>query len=110
LHTQAFSSHCIVFLATLGIMCHLSLGVWKNSLSFCLFVLYVFVKTKFAMLLIGHDLHCNYGLHIIGVLNLFEHCISLEIPLFDSCVRLVRLYLFYFFHMHTNIVSVRYEN
>jgi hypothetical protein len=53
------------------------------------------------MLLIGHDLHRNYGLHAIGVFNLFEHCISLEIPTFDSCVGLERLYLFDFFsHAH----------
>jgi hypothetical protein len=31
------------------------------------------------MLMIGHELHHNYGLHVIGVFNLFEHCISLEI-------------------------------
>jgi hypothetical protein len=35
------SSHCIVFLATLGTMCHLSLGVWTNTLSFFFFVLFV---------------------------------------------------------------------
>jgi hypothetical protein len=46
------------------------------------------------MLLIGHNLHCNCGLHVIGVFNLFEHCISLEIPIFDSCVGLERLHLF----------------
>ena len=40
-------------------------------------------KIFFAMLLIRHDLHHNYGLHIIGVFNLFEHCISLEISIFD---------------------------
>jgi hypothetical protein len=62
------SSHCIVFLATLGTMCHLSLGgVGKHSV--CLFywsvhdlllsvykiLLFLFV----AMLLIGHNLHHN---------------------------------------------------
>jgi hypothetical protein len=46
------------------------------------------------MLLIGHKLHHNYGLFVIGVFNLFEHCISLEIPVFDSCVGLERLHLF----------------
>jgi hypothetical protein len=46
------------------------------------------------MLLIGHDLHHNCGLSVIGVFNLFEHYIPLEIPVFDSCVRLERLYLF----------------
>jgi hypothetical protein len=61
------------------------------------------------MLLIGHDIHHNYELHVIGVFNLFEHCISLEIPVFDSCVRLERLYLFDFFHMDTSIGSVRYD-
>jgi hypothetical protein len=34
-------SHCIVFFATLGTMYHLSLGVWTNILSICLFVLFV---------------------------------------------------------------------
>jgi hypothetical protein len=47
-----------------------------------------------AMLLIGHNLHCNCGLHDIGVFNLFEHCLSLEIPVFDSCVGLERPHLF----------------
>jgi hypothetical protein len=37
LHTSVSSSHGIVSLATLGIICHLSLGVWKNTLSICLF-------------------------------------------------------------------------
>jgi hypothetical protein len=46
------------------------------------------------MLLIGHDLHRNYRLHVIGLFNLFEHCLSLEIPVFDSCVGLERLHLF----------------
>jgi hypothetical protein len=48
----------------------------------------------FAMLLIGHDLHHICGLHIIGVFNLFEHCISLEISVFNSCVELERLHVF----------------
>jgi hypothetical protein len=61
------------------------------------------------MLLIGHDLHRNYDLNSIGVFNFFEHCISLKIPVFDSCVGLERLYLFVFFHMHTNIGSVSCE-
>jgi hypothetical protein len=56
------------------------------------------------MLLTEHDIHCNYGLHAIGVFNLFEYDISLEILMFDdSCVGLERLYLFDFFHMHTSI-------
>jgi hypothetical protein len=46
------------------------------------------------MLLIGHDLHRNCGLHVIGLFNLFEHCLSLEITVFDSCVGLERLHLF----------------
>jgi hypothetical protein len=49
------------------------------------------------MLLIEHDLHHNCGLHVIGMFNLFEHYISLEIPVFNSCVGLKRLYLFDFF-------------
>ena len=83
---------------TLGTMCHFSLGgrVDISVLLFdslCCFSL-VKKKKKFAMLLIGHDLHHNYGLHVIGVFNLFEHCISLEIPVFDSCVELERLQVF----------------
>jgi hypothetical protein len=35
-----------------------------------------------AMLLIGHNLHRNCGLHVIGVFNLSEHCLSSEIPVF----------------------------
>jgi hypothetical protein len=64
---------------------------------FCLF-LYIYIYNKincFTMLLIGHDLHHNYGLRIIGVFNLFEQCTSLEIPVFDSCIGLKRLHLFY---------------
>jgi hypothetical protein len=98
------SSHCNVFLSTLGTMCHLSLGVWANILSVFLFVfvciylflsIYNFILFYFvAMLFIGHKLHHNYGLFVIGVFNLFENCISLEIPVFDSCVGLERLHLF----------------
>jgi hypothetical protein len=47
-----------------------------------------------AMFLIGHNLHRNCGLYVIGLFNLFEHCLSLEIPVFDSCVGLERLHLF----------------
>jgi hypothetical protein len=101
----SFSSYCNVFLATLETICHLSLGVWANILSVFLFVfvciyLFLYVYNLFfifyfvAMLLIGHKLRHNCGLFVIGVFNLFEHCISLEIPVFDSCVRLERLHLF----------------
>jgi hypothetical protein len=102
-----FSSHRIVFLATLGTMYDLSLGVWTNTvfLFVCLLVLFCFVFFAcfvcfcilyfcYAMLLIGHDLHHNCGLCVIGVFNLFERCISLEILIFDSCVGLERLHLF----------------
>jgi hypothetical protein len=61
------------------------------------------------MLLIRHDLHYIYGLHVIGVFNLFEHCISLEIPVFNSCVELERIHVFDPFNMHTSIGFVRYE-
>jgi hypothetical protein len=40
------SSHCNVSLATLGTMCHLSLGVWTNTLSvyfICFIFCFVFV-------------------------------------------------------------------
>jgi hypothetical protein len=96
-------SHYIVFLTTLGTMCHLSLGVWTNILSVCLFCLFIYLFCLFlyiifffffAMLLIGHNLHHNCGLCVIVVFNLFEHCLSLEIPVFDSYVGLERLNLF----------------
>jgi hypothetical protein len=66
---------------------------------FTCFVLFLSVYKKIfflfvAMLLIGHNLHRNYGLHVIGVFNLSEHCLSLEIPIFDSCVGFERLHLF----------------
>ena len=65
---------------------------------FCLFVfcvyIYIYIYIYFAMLLIRHDLHHNCGLRVIGVFNLFEHCISLEISIFYSCVGLERLHLF----------------
>jgi hypothetical protein len=41
LHTPGSSSHDIVSFDTIGSMYHLSLGVWKNKLSFCLFYLFV---------------------------------------------------------------------
>jgi hypothetical protein len=62
------------------------------------------------MLLIVHNLHCNYGLYVIGMFNLFEHCISLEIPVFDSCVGLERLHLFdRYFTCTLALGSMRYE-
>jgi hypothetical protein len=103
------SSHCNVFLATLRTMCHLSLGVWTNILSICLFVLFVILlvfvyislflsiyKFFFFLLLCCYlgDLHRNCGLYVISVFDLFEQCISLEIPVFDPCVGLERLHLF----------------
>ena len=122
------SSHYNVFLATLLTMCHLSLGVWTNILFVLLFVLFscfvffLFVYSRFclyikkifllfiAMLLIGHNLHHNCRLHIIGVFNVFEHCLSLEIPVFDSYVGLERLYLFdWCFTCTLPLGSVRYE-
>jgi hypothetical protein len=94
------SSHCIVFLAILGTMCHLSSRVWTNTL-FVSFYLYIFVFCLFIkffvfvdMLLIGHDLHHICGFHVISVFNLFEHCISLKIPVFNLCFGLKRLHVF----------------
>jgi hypothetical protein len=65
----------------------------------CIYVfLYLYKFFSFflivAMLLIGQNLHCNCGLHDIGVFNLFEHCLSLEIPVFYSCVGLEKPHLF----------------
>jgi hypothetical protein len=75
-------------------------GVDKHYV--CLFVFFIccfvsfclYIKIFVIMLLIRHNLHHNCGLHVIGVFNLFEHCVSLEISVFDSCVRLKRLHLF----------------
>jgi hypothetical protein len=62
------------------------------------------------MLLIGNNLHHNCVLHVIGVFNLFEHCISLEIPVFDSCVGLERLHLLdRYFTCTLALGFVRYE-
>jgi hypothetical protein len=58
------------------------------------YIIFVFFFLFVAMLLIGHNLHRNCRLHVIGVFNLFEHCISLEISVFYSCVGLERLHLF----------------
>jgi hypothetical protein len=58
----------------------------------------------------GHNIHRNYGLHVIGVSNVFEHCLSLEIRVFDSCVGLERLNLFdCYFTCTLALGSVRYE-
>ena len=74
-------------------------GVYKHFV--CLFLsVYICFESVyknfkiFAMLLVGHDLHHIYELHVIGMFNLFEHCISLEITVFDSCVGLKRLHVF----------------
>jgi hypothetical protein len=62
------------------------------------------------MLLIWHNLYRNYGLHVIGVFNVFERCLSLEIVVFDSCVELERLHLFdYYFTCTLALGFVRYE-
>jgi hypothetical protein len=78
--------------------------------------IFVFVCTKIflflfvVMLLIGHNLYRNCGLHVIGVFNMFEHCLSLEIPVFDSCVGLERLHLFdYYFTCTLALGFVGYE-
>jgi hypothetical protein len=38
------SSHCNIFLVTLEIMCHLNLKVWTNTLSICLFCLFLYIN------------------------------------------------------------------
>jgi hypothetical protein len=76
---------------------------------FCLYI-YIYIFYFVAMLLIGHNLHRNCGLHVNGVFNLFEHCISLEILIFDSCVGLERLHLFdRYFTCTLALGSMRYE-
>jgi hypothetical protein len=63
-----------------------------------------------AMLVIGHNLHHNCELHVIGMFNLFEHCISLGIPVFDSCVGLEKLHLLdLYFTCTLALGSMRYE-
>ena len=75
---------------------------------FCLYMKFLFLFV--AMLLIRHNLHRKCGLHVIGVFNLFEHYISLEIPIFYSCVGLERLHLFdWYFTCTLALGSVRYE-
>jgi hypothetical protein len=77
--------------------------------SLCVFVVFVNIFLC-AMLLIGHNLHHICGLHVIDMFNLFEHYISLKIPVFNSCVELKRLHVFDpFFYMYASIGSVRYE-
>jgi hypothetical protein len=102
-------------------MCYLSLRVWTNILSVCFiclftyFVLFLSVYKKFlflfvAILLIWHNLHHSCGLHVIGVFNVIEHCLSLEISIFDSCIGLERLHLFdRYFTCTLTLGSVRYE-
>jgi hypothetical protein len=97
-------------------------GVDKHFVLFCFVCLVLFcfcikffcfcIKffLFFAMLLIGHNLHRNCGLHVIGVFNLFEHGISLGIPVFDSCVGLERLHLLdQYFTCTLALGSVGYE-
>ena len=73
-------------------------GVDKHCPFVCLFACFVcfciYIYIYIAMLLIGHNLHRNCGLHVIGVFNLFEHCRSLEISVFDSCVGLKKFHWF----------------
>jgi hypothetical protein len=81
-------------------------GVDKHSIFFFLFYLLfcwflfayicfcLYINFFIAMLLIRHNLHHNCDLYVIDVVNLFQHYILLEIPDFDSCVRLKRLHLF----------------
>jgi hypothetical protein len=93
--------------------------VGKHSVCFfvclCLYILvfaciYIYIFYFVAMLLIGHNLHRNCGLHVNGVFNLFEHCISLEILIYDSCVGLERLHLFdRYFTCTLALGSMRYE-
>jgi hypothetical protein len=76
---------------------------------FCLYIIFFFFLFV-AMLLFGHNLHCNYGLHVIGVFNVFEHYLSIEIPVFDSRIGLERLHLFdRYFTCKLVLGSVRYE-
>jgi hypothetical protein len=75
----------------------LSISVYLFYLLFCLYFVSIYNFFFFlfvAMLLFGHNLHCNCGLHVIGTFNFFEQCILLEIPIFYSCVGLERLNLF----------------
>jgi hypothetical protein len=65
----------------------------------------LFLSVKFfAMLLIGHDLHHNYGLHVIGVFNdkcQNIHILALNLHLFNFLVFLyfVSFYFIFVFSM-----------
>jgi hypothetical protein len=91
------------------LFCFVCLVLFCFCIKFFVFALNFFFFL-FAMLLIGHNLHRNYGLHVIGVFNLFEHGISLGIPVFDSCVGLERLHLLdRYFTCTLALGSVGYE-
>jgi hypothetical protein len=69
-------------------------------LLFCLFLsiyifVFVYIYNFFCCYVVDWArLYHNCELHVIGVFNLFEHCISLKISVFDSCIGLKRLHLF----------------
>jgi hypothetical protein len=70
-------SVCLLFVYFLVLFCFC-----MYIFIFAVYIIFFFLFV--VMFLIGHDLHCNYGLHVIGLFNVFEHCLSLEIPVFDS--------------------------
>jgi hypothetical protein len=75
----------------------------NSCYSLCILVAFIKILNFFcAMLLIGHDLHHICGLHVIGVFNLFQYYISLEISVFNSYVELEKLHMFdpFFSHAH----------
>ena len=73
-------------------------------------MLFFLLQKKKCYVFYGHDLHYNCGLYVIGVFNLFEHCISLETPVFDSYVGLERLHVLdRFFTCTLALGSVGYE-
>ena len=87
----------IVFLATLGTMCHFSLGVGKTLLSIsfyfqlfvCLFIscclcVFCLKKKKNCHVVDWHELHCDCGLHFIGLFNILNTLCHQKSESFDS--------------------------
>jgi hypothetical protein len=71
------AAHLVLYFWTHWRQC--AILVWWWGRHFYLFICVKKNKNKnCAMLLIGHRLHHNCGLHVIGVFNLFEQCRNLN--------------------------------
>ena len=123
---SGFLIHGIVSLDTLGTMCHLSLGVWTNTLSVFLFVLFVvlfvFVCIYLFFLYIKQILFylllcCWLGITCIVTVDCMSlvclTCLNIAYHWnpsfwFMCWIRETSL-VWFIFHTHTSIGSVRYE-